>query len=139
MKAGRFALHLAAVLGTVASLAFAGLVKADQPAPAAKARPIDSLAYPKLHDIKVPQVVRATLPNGVKLLLVEDHDLPEIAFHAVVRGGRLAEPAGKTGLAELFGEVQRTGGTAAMKGDAIDSLLDSLGSDLGTAVGEAVG
>ena len=31
----------------------------------------------------------------MKLLLVEDHDLPQISFRATVRGGRLAEPAGQ--------------------------------------------
>jgi predicted Zn-dependent peptidase len=102
-----------------------------------KGRPIDSLVYPKLHDIKAPPVVRGTLSNGIRLLLVEDHDLPQVGFQALVRGGKIAEPAGRPGLAELFGDVLRTGGTSAMTGDDVDRLLDGLGAELEAGVGDA--
>lgn len=127
------------LVAALALVAFATTTAAQQTAPGAKPRPVDKLVYPKLHDIKTPAVVRETLPNGVKLLLVEDHDLPQIAFRATVRGGRIAEPAGKTGLTQLFGEVHRTGGTTTMTGDAIDKLFDSLGAEVETGIGEAWG
>ena len=136
MNKDRFVLPLLAGLALVT---FSASVAAQQTAAGAKPRPIDKLVYPKLHDIKTPAVVRETLPNGLKLLLIEDHDLPQIAFRATVRGGRIAEPSGKAGLAELFGEVQRTGGTTAMSADAIDQLLDSLGAEVETGIGEAWG
>ena len=133
MKSGSLVLALAVVVA-------AGASAAEPPAAApAKPRPIDTLVYPKLHEIKMPAVVRETLPNGVKLLFVEDHDLPQIAFRAIVKGGLVAEPAGKAGLAELLGEVQRTGGTQAMSGDAIDGLLDRLGAQVSSGVGGAFG
>ncbi len=91
---------------------------------------IDQLTYPKLNDIPVPTVVRETLPNGVKLLLIEDHEFPVVGFQALVRGGMLAEPAGKAGVTELVGEVLRSGGTQAMTGDAMDERLDRLGASI---------
>ena len=91
---------------------------------------IDQLTYPKLNDIPMPTVVRETLPNGLKLLLVEDHEFPVVGLQAFVRGGMLAEPAGKAGLTELVGDVLRSGGTQAMTGDAMDERLDRLGASL---------
>ncbi len=136
MKRDRFVLPLLAALALVV---FSASIAAQQTAPGAKPRPVDKLVYPKLHDIKTPAIVRETLPNGLKLLLVEDHDLPQIEFRATVRGGQIAEPPGTAGLVELFGEAQRTGGTAAMSGDAIDELLDNLGAEVETGIGEAWG
>jgi predicted Zn-dependent peptidase len=98
------------------------------------ARAIDKLEYPKLHPIKQPTVVRETLPNGMKLILIEDRDLPKIELRAVVRGGRLAEPKGKPGLCELFGEVFRTGGTQTMSGDQVDEFLEKMGAAIESGV-----
>ena len=130
---------IVSLVAFVAPLVFAAPATAQPPTPRAKRRPIDTIVYPKLHDIKVPPVVRETLPNGMRLLLVEDHDLPQVAFRATVRGGVVAEPAGKTGLAELFGDVHRTGGTTTMTGDAVDRLLDRLGAEIRTGVEESAG
>lgn len=114
-------------------------VKPASAKPAAQKAPryFEKLAYPKLNDIKVPEVVQETLPNGLRLLLVEDHQFPMIQFRAVVRGGRLAEPKGKAGLAELFGEVQRTGGVKSMSGDKVDEFLERIGASIETNVDEA--
>jgi zinc protease len=102
-------------------------------------RPFEKLVFPKLHEIKTPAVMRATLPDGMKLILVEDHDLPLVSFRAIVRGGRIAEPQDEAGLAELFGEAQRTGGTATMSGDEVDQALDRLGASVETNVSQAYG
>jgi zinc protease len=134
--------RIGSLLNVVAALtlvALAATAAAPQPAPTPQSRPIDRLVFPKLHDIKTPPVVRETLANGLKLLLIEDHDLPQVSFRAIVRGGQIAEPAGKAGLAELFGDVHRSGGTATMTGDEIDNLLDNLGAEIQTGVAEAYG
>ena len=98
---------------------------------------IDKLTYPPLHDIKVPAVVRATLPNGMKLLLVEDHELPVIQLKAMIRGGRVAEPQNRNGLVSLFAEVLRSGGTASMKGDDVDVFLERIGAEIESDSSEA--
>jgi len=53
-----------------------------------------------------------------------------------VRGGRLAEPAGKAGLTELFGEVLRTGGTEKMSGDEVDRFLENMGAVIESGLDE---
>jgi zinc protease len=118
-----------AALGATAALAQQG----------AAPRAFEQLTYPPLHDIDPPPVVRDALPNGMRLLLVEDHALPRIELKAFVHGGRVAEPPGKAGLAELFGEVHRTGGTASKTGDQLDEALDRIGAWVETGVHEAHG
>ena len=139
MKIPRLAMlwGAALALALAATAAFAQAAPAQSQAPKMAPRYFEKLSYPKLHEIKAPDIVQETLPNGLRLLLVEDHDLPEIHFHAVVKGGRLAEPKHKAGLTELFGEVQRTGGTQSMSGDAADEYLERIGASIETDVDES--
>lgn len=100
-------------------------------------RIIDQLNFPKLNDIKPPEVAEISLSNGVVVMLVEDHDFPTVNLRAMVKGGKVAEPIDKNGLAELFGEVLRSGGTKSMKSDDIDKYLDRIGASIETYSGES--
>lgn len=93
-------------------------------------RAIDGLIYPKLNDIKPPEVVEYTLSNGVTVLLVEDHDFPTVNLRAMVKGGKVPEPLEKNGLVDLLGDVLRSGGTKAMKSDDVDKYLDKIGASI---------
>lgn len=115
------------------TLVVAGALAVPQLAGAQGKTVIDQLTYPKLNDIPMPTVVRETLPNGVKLVLVEDHEFPVVGLQAFVRGGMLAEPAGKAGVTELVGDVLRSGGTLTMTGDVMDERLDRLGASLSSS------
>lgn len=96
----------------------------------AQKRPIDQLAYPKLNEITPPQVVEHLLPNGVTVLLVEDHDFPTVSMVAMLKGGKIVEPKDKNGLSELLGVTLRSGGTKNMKGDDVDKYLDRIGASI---------
>ncbi|MGE5296424.1 MAG: M16 family metallopeptidase, partial [Solirubrobacterales bacterium] len=76
-----------------------------------------------------------TLPNGMKLLLLEDHELPLIQISARIRTGSIYEPAEKVGLADITGEVMRTGGTPTMTGDDIDQALEAMAASVETGIG----
>lgn len=52
--------------------------------------------------VKVPAFERVQLDNGAVLLLMERHDVPLIAFNAIVRGGSVADPANQLGMASLL-------------------------------------
>jgi zinc protease len=67
---------------------------------------------------------RIELPNGMVIFLQEDHELPLIEGVARIRGGSREEPADKTGLLEIYGEVWRTGGTKTQTGDQLDDFLE---------------
>lgn len=93
------------------------------------------LKYPAIHDIKVPEATRYTLPNGIVVYLVEDHELPKVNIHVTVAAGSRWEPADKTGLAGLLGVVMRTGGSVTRNGDKLDEELDSIGASIETGFG----
>ncbi len=49
----------------------------------------------------VPKMIERTLPNGLRLIFVEQHELPLVDVNLVFRTGPEADPKGKAGLATL--------------------------------------
>lgn len=96
--------------------------------------PYERIKYPTLHQIQIPKVERLTLPNGMRLFLVEDHELPSIGLAAMIRTCTVYEPADKVGLAQITGQVMRTGGTSQMSGDQIDQILEQKGASIETSI-----
>src|SRR5262249_1009657 len=90
-------------------------------------------AAPAWNEIPVPpwNEVRPREPrgilrdNGLVVVLQEDHELPLIDGVIRIRGGVRDDPPEKTGLALIYGEVWRTGGTASKSGDQLDDFLES--------------
>ncbi|MBW8040152.1 MAG: insulinase family protein [Planctomycetes bacterium] len=93
------------------------------------------LKYPRLGDIEIPKVERITLSNGMRLFLVEDHELPLISVAVRIRTGSIYEPADKIGLAAITGTVMRTGGTTSKTGDELDEQLERIAASVETAIG----
>src|SRR5262249_32756239 len=58
------------------------------------------------------------------IFLQEDHELPLIDGVIRIRGGHRDEPADKVGLAGIYAEVWRTGGTKSKTGDELDDFLE---------------
>jgi zinc protease len=81
-------------------------------------------SIPPLPAFKPAQPKRIELPNGMIIFLQEDHELPLIDGVARIRGGSRREPANKTGLVDIYGEVWRTGGTKTQTGDELDDYLE---------------
>lgn len=98
-------------------------------------RPVDTLKFPALNPIQEPTIETVRLPNGLTVVMVEDHELPIVKVKALVKGGKVA--AAKPGLIDLFDEVHRTGGTATMPGDKVDEFLEGLGAGIETSVSDA--
>ena len=97
------------------------------------------LAYPRLGDIRIPEVKRVILANGMQLFLLEDHELPLINMSAMIRTGSVYEPADKVALAGITGTVMRTGGTTSRTGDEIDKELEQIAASVETGIGENSG
>jgi zinc protease len=77
----------------------------------------------------VPAYDRTVLPNGLVVLLLEQHEVPVIDFHLTMRTGSIADPQGKEGLADLTLSLLRKG-TDRHSADQIAEELDFLGADL---------
>src|SRR5690348_14242170 len=63
--------------------------------PAAAIPPYRSLTYPALRPFQPPKVEAFQLPNGLKVYLSEDHDVPLVSGTALIRTGGVFDPPGK--------------------------------------------
>jgi zinc protease len=97
------------------------------------------LKFPQLKKITIPRVTIYTLPNGMKLYLLEDHELPIVSGTVRVRTGNLFDPADKVGLASITGTVMRSGGTKDKTGDQLDELLENMAASVESDIGETSG
>ncbi|HUB33531.1 MAG TPA: pitrilysin family protein, partial [Bryobacteraceae bacterium] len=73
------------------------------------------------------------LPNGMRLYLIEDHELPVIFGTAMWPGGSVFDPVDEPGLARLTAAVLRTGGSHEQSGSEIDAALERMGGRVTTA------
>jgi zinc protease len=55
--------------------------------------------------LTLPTMVERTLPNGLKLVIVEQHETPVVDVALVVRTGSEADPAAKQGVAVLTADM----------------------------------
>ena len=77
------------------------------------------------------EVERATLDNGVQLVLSTQQSVPIVAITCLIDGGARVDPAGKAGLADITGGLLSEGTTGRSSQD-IARLIDSLGGSFGT-------
>ncbi len=74
-------------------------------------------------------VQKIELPNGLRLLLKEDHRLPFVHFHALFQGGVLAESAAQNGLTLLLAKMLLKG-TPARNAEQIVTEIESVGGSI---------
>ena len=97
--------------------------------------PWNKLTFPPLPAFQPQQPTRIQLANGMVIFLQPDHELPLISATATVRGGSISEPANKTGMVGLYGDVWRTGGTKSKTGDQMDDSLEARAAKIETGDG----
>lgn len=90
--------------------------------------------FPDLNEIRIPDVEKITLDNGMKLYLLEDKSLPIFNASVRINCGSYLEPADRIGLATICGTVMRTGGTEKYSGDELDEILEGIGASVETSI-----
>jgi len=128
------------VLSLVILLISTGLGLAEQveqPKPASWADP-DRLSYEEIK-FSPPKPERVVLENGLTVYYMEDRELPLVNISFVVGAGSVFEPPGKEGLAEMTGDVMRTGGAAKLTGDKVDEELEYLAAPISISMGMEYG
>ncbi|MFQ6618442.1 MAG: M16 family metallopeptidase, partial [Fidelibacterota bacterium] len=81
--------------------------------------------------LEIPTIQRASLENGLKLLLVEHHELPVVAVVLVIPAGSGNDPLDMPGLANFTAEMLDEG-TEKRTALEIADELDFIGADLST-------
>jgi zinc protease len=90
-------------------------------------------AAPPLGAIQSLPLKGIRMANGMRLYLIEDHELPVVFGIAIWRGGSALDPADEPGLARLTATLLRTGGSRGQTGGEIDAALESMGASISTA------
>ena len=111
---------VARLLGIVLCWGVAALLAADLPPSVPPPKPIQS-ALP---------VVRV-LPNGLKLAVIERHELPIISIRMLVRSGAEADPAGLPGTAQMVASLLNQG-TTKRSAQEIATTIDQIGGTIDT-------
>ncbi|MBI1940929.1 MAG: insulinase family protein, partial [Acidobacteria bacterium] len=117
------------------TLAIVANLLAQAPRALAQATDWKEIVIPPLREFHPQQPRRVELPNGMVILLQEDHELPLINGTALIRGGSREAPAEKAGLVDLYGQAWRTGGTNARTGDELDDYLEARAARVETGGG----
>ena len=72
--------------------------------------------------VSLPPITTRQLPNGLKLMIVEQHELPLADFVLLVGSGSTADPASKPGIANLVSAMLREGTTTRKSLEIADQI-----------------
>lgn len=88
----------------------------------------------KSPEIVAPEIVQATLDNGVELVAVQTGNVPIATITVVLPGGTITDTKAKAGVAGFAASLADKG-TASMSAEQIAANLESLGASLGGSAG----
>src|ERR1700675_434123 len=80
-------------------------------------------------------VRKVVLPNGLTILVLENHKAPVANFNVIYRVGSRNEQVGKTGLSHLLEHLMFRG-TKKYKPEEIDEIIQENGGDLNAMTSE---
>jgi len=98
--------------------------------PALAQYPTSPPAPAPLRPTRFPAFVKARLPNGVDVIIVEQHKQPVVTVTLATQAGGSYDPADKAGLSDLVAEVL-TKGTEHRTADQIAAEVEGAGGSIG--------
>lgn len=88
-----------------------------------------------LAPVRFPPFQELTLPNGMTLLVVENHEQPVVSVNLNFRAGAIYDADGKEGTAELVAQLL-TKGTPTRTADQIAATIEGVGGSLSASSGD---
>lgn len=88
--------------------------------------PEKPVAFPEYHE--------RTLRNGVRIIVVENHEMPVVSLNLAIVSGAKHDPAGKAGTASMVAAVLNKG-TSTRTADQIAESIDFVGGSLVASAG----
>lgn len=80
--------------------------------------------------VEFPEFTEATLDNGARVIVVENHEQPVVSFNLRLGSGTAADPGGLTGTASMTAGLLDKG-TRTRTAEEIASTMDFIGASLG--------
>ncbi len=117
----RPAFRLASALTAVA---FAGALGAQQPSKPPAAATVKPAAIPAFQE--------ATLPSGLRIMLVQSSRQPVVSLALMIPAGDAFDPSGKEGLAAIAAGVL-TKGAGTRTADEVSSAIEGVGGSIGAS------
>jgi zinc protease len=140
MRAPIFLKSLCAA-GLLLALASAGLAqtKTSPPAaPKAMATPATPPPPAPAKEIRFPAFQEKTLANGLRLVVIEQHEQPIVSLRMMLNAGKAYEPEGKAGLANATAALL-TKGTPTRSAQQLAQTIDFVGGHLDANAGTEAG
>lgn len=102
-----------------------------QSAPVPQETPPPPAAPRQVH---IPKPVEQTLKNGLRVIVIEDHDMPLISAQLLVKNGGEVDPPSLSGLADMTASLL-TKGTKTRTAPDIAQQIEALGGNLNSSAG----
>jgi zinc protease len=116
----------AAIAIIVSTAAIANAQTQPRPAPPPAPKPAAAKPAPQGNALRVP-FTQFTLPNGLHVILHEDHTVPLATLNVWYHVGSAREKPGRTGFAHLFEHLMFEGSGHVKEGE-FDTLLEAAGA-----------
>ncbi len=92
---------------------------------------VSLVSFGKDKSIFVPQKPEhVTLPNGLEIFFIENHELPVVDMMFYIKGGSVYDPKGKEGLSQLMIQSLRLGGSDKKTPEEIEESLEQVSATL---------
>ena len=89
---------------------------------------------PPPQQLKVAPIQKFELSNGLKIYLLEKHDVPIVQLNVVVKSGSVNDPENKTGLSNMMIDIMDEGAAGKTALELADEI-DFLGASISTSSG----
>ncbi|MDT5294908.1 MAG: zinc protease [Acidobacteriota bacterium] len=84
--------------------------------------------------VNVPKPVERTLRNGLRVIVIENHNTPLVGAQLMVKNGGEVDPASLSGVADMTAELL-TKGTRTRTAPQIAQEIEALGGVIGSSAG----
>ena len=90
--------------------------------------------YGETPQVKIPEIWKETLANGLKLSGIENNEVPLVRFEMSIEGGQLLDDPNKVGVANLLAQ-SLTEGTKNKTPQELEEAIEQLGAELNISSG----
>jgi zinc protease len=123
----RYLLVLLLVCSLVAPTSLASQRAARPQASKQAPRPAAAVPAPAPTRTSEESVVTKTLPNGLEIIVLEDHSIPLVTVEMAFRNGSYTEPPELNGLSHLYEHMFFKANRASLEGEDYLRTIDQLG------------